>query len=376
MTFYKFSVGVVLALAMIAVLFMSAVVFSSRDFQFGVAQVAPATNGLVNFERLEEAQQQIQRIESETSAPRGELLEVQSRIDTIDAASLAAQTRLNEVRAEIVLDIAQIERNAEVAPAQSAAADTSAQALSTRINALAARPNLSPTDQQTVVALNSQAAQLAQDEATVSERDAERETLAARQRALSGQVAESNARIFALQQSVVPNYEHFGRISNEAAALQGLSRLGVSADLAQGHPALLSTFLVLLMGALGSLLYLFPAYLNRAVPVTMAEIVVRLIFGMCAAFALYMLANAAIAGFSMTSSVQQATTSSALNPFAVSLIGIVAGVLSEDIAQWIQERGRGIFQQGGASATRPPPPPVTNEPSATGGLVNNDALNG
>jgi hypothetical protein len=97
---------------------------------------------------------------------------------------------------------------------------------------------------------------------------------------------------------------------------------------------------------------------------------------MCAAFALYMLANAAIAGFSMTSSVQQATTSSALNPFAVSLIGIVAGVLSEDIAQWIQERGRGIFQQGGASATRPPPPPVTNEPSATGGLVNNDALNG
>lgn len=376
MTFYKFSVGVVLALAMIAVLFMSAVVFSSRDFQFGVAQVAPATNGLVNFERLEEAQQQIQRIESETSAPRGELLEVQSRIDTIDAASLAAQTRLNEVRAEIVLDIAQIERNAEVAPAQSAAADTSAQALSTRINALATRPNLSPTDQQTVVALNSQAAQLAQDEATVSERDAERETLAARQRALSGQVAESNARIFALQQSVVPNYEHFGRISNEAAALQGLSRLGVSADLAQGHPALLSTFLVLLMGALGSLLYLFPAYLNRAVPVTMAEIVVRLIFGMCAAFALYMLANAAIAGFSMTSSVQQATTSSALNPFAVSLIGIVAGVLSEDIAQWIQERGRGIFQQGGASATRPPPPPAASEPSATGGLVNNDALNG
>lgn len=377
MTFYKFSVGVVLTLAMVAVLFMSAVVFSSRDFQFGVAQVAPATNGLVNFERLEEAQQQIQRIESETSAPRGELLEVQSRIDTIDAASRAAQTRINEVRAEIVLDIAQVERNAEVASGQSAASDTSAQALSTRINALAAQPNLSPTDQQTVVALNSQAEQLAQDEATVLERDAERDTLAARQRALSGQVAESNARIFALQQSVVPNYEHFGRISNEAAALQGLSRLGVSSDLAQGHPALLSTFLVLLMGALGSLLYLFPAYLNRAAPVTMAEIAVRLIFGMCAAFALYMLANAAIAGFSMTSSVQQATTSAALNPFAVSLIGIVAGVLSEDIAQWIQQRGRGIFQQGGSGAgTSPPPPPAAAEPSATGGLVNNEALNG
>lgn len=375
MTFYKFAVGVVLALAMVAVLFMSALVFSSRDFQFGVAQVAPSTNGLVSFARLEEAQQQIDRIEQETRDPRGELLEVQARIDAIDAAARAAQTRLNETRSNMVLEIAQIETNAQIEAASSAAADTSAQALSTRINTLASRPNLAPTDQQTVVALASQAEQLAQDEQTLIESDANRETLAARQRLLSGQVAQSDARIFALQQSVVPNYEHFARIRNEAQALQGLSVLGISADLAQGHPALLSTALVVLMGALGALLYLFPAYLNRAVPVTMAEIVVRIIFGMCAALAFYMLANAAIAGFSITSSVQQATTSAALNPFAVSLIGIVAGVLSEDIAQWIQERGRGIFQQGGAAAT-PRPPAAANEPSATGGLVNNEALNG
>jgi hypothetical protein len=118
------------------------------------------------------------------------------------------------------------------------------------------------------------------------------------------------------------------------------------------------------MGALGSLLYLFPAYLNRSEPVTMAEIVVRLIFGMCAALAFYVLANAAIAGFSIASSVQQATTSSTLNPFTVSLVGIVAGVMSEDIARWIQARGRGIFTQGGAPTTVAP----------TGGLVNNQAI--
>jgi hypothetical protein len=141
--------------------------------------------------------------------------------------------------------------------------------------------------------------------------------------------------------------------------------------LAQGHPALLSTVLVLLMGALGSLLYLFPAYLNRPVPVTMAEIVVRLIFGMCAALAFYVLANAAIAGFSVASSAQLTTTSSALNPFAVSLVGIVAGVMSEDIAKWIQERGRGIFQQGGAAASAPP---QAADAVPGGGLVNNQAI--
>lgn len=112
--------------------------------------------------------------------------------------------------------------------------------------------------------------------------------------------------------------------------------------------------LVLLMGALGSLLYLFPAYLNRPQPVTMAEIAVRLIFGMCAALAFYVLTNAAIASFSLGSSAEEGGTSSTLNPFTVSLIGIVAGVMSEDIAKWIQERGRGILTQGGATPSPEP----------------------
>jgi len=374
MTFYKFAVGVVLTLAMIAVLFMSALVFSSRDFQFGVAQVAPATNGLISFARLREADAQIAEIETSTQAPRGELLEVEAQISAIDNAAQSAAAQADEARAQIVGAIAQVETNASVDAAQSAAADMSAQALSTRVNALASRTGLSATDQQNVAALTAQVNQLAQAEDGLEQQNADRATLATRQRLLSGQVAESNARIFALQQSVVPNYEQYGRIRNEANALTSLSVLGLSADLAQGHPALLSTLLVLLMGALGALLYLFPAYLNRPVPVTMAEIAVRLIFGMCAALAFYVLANAAIAGFSIASSVQQATTSSALNPFAVSLVGIVAGVLSEDIAKWIQDRGRGIFQQGGVAASAPAAPPQVNEPAPTGGLVNNQAI--
>jgi hypothetical protein len=254
----------------------------------------------------------------------------------------------------------------------SAAADMTAQGLSQRVNALAARPGLPPADQQGVAQLRSQVQQLAEQEEALDDRGAERSALVARQRLVSGQVAEANRRVFALQQSVVPDYEHYTRVRGEAYALRNLSPLGASAFLAQGHPALLSTVLVLLMGALGSLLYLFPAYLNRPVPVTMAEIVVRLIFGMCAALAFYVLANAAIAGFSIASSVTQATTSSTLNPFTVSLVGIVAGVLSEDIAKWIQDRGRGIFQQGGVAAAAPVP--QVNEPAPGGGLVNNQAI--
>lgn len=372
MTFYKFAVGVVLTLAMVAVLATSALVFSSRDFQYGVAQISPSTNGLISFARLEQAEAQIQEIEGGSAGPRGELLEIEQQIATLDTEVQNAQAAANEQRAAMVGSIAQVETRAEVNVSGSAAADLTAQGLSQRINTLAGRSGLSPTDQQAVASLRTQAQQLARTEEGLDSRGAERDALVARQRLVGGQVAEANRRIFALQQSVVPDYEHYGRIRGEAFALRTLSPLGVSAFLAQGHPALLSTMLVLLMGALGSLLYLFPAYLNRDEPVTMAEIAVRLIFGMCAALAFYVLANAAIAGFSITSAVQQVTTSSTLNPFTVSLVGIIAGVLSEDIAKWIQDRGRGIFTQGGgavsaaASAAAHPPPAGASEPGFTG----------
>jgi hypothetical protein len=46
--------------------------------------------------------------------------------------------------------------------------------------------------------------------------------------------------------------------------------------------------------------------------------------------------------------------------------------MSEDIAKWIQDRGRGIFQQGGAAASAPVP--SAPEAAPTGGLVNNQAI--
>jgi hypothetical protein len=89
---------------------------------------------------------------------------------------------------------------------------------------------------------------------------------------------------------------------------------------------------------------------------------VRLIFGMCAALAFYVIANATIAGFNLQSGVQQASTAAALNPFTVSLIGIIAGVMAEDIAKFIQDRGRGVL--GGAAPAEAAPaaaPAVSTE---------------
>lgn len=373
MTIYKFMVGAVLTLAMVIVLAFGALVFSARDFQFGVQQLSPQTGGLISFASLQNASTQIERIETETAGPRGELIDLNAQLAALDTQLSSLTQSADDARASIVGQIADIERNASLQPASSAAADTSAQALSQRVNSLASRSGLSPQDQQRLAQLRAQVQQLAEQEQAIDEHDGERSALVARQRLVNGQVAEANRRIFALEAAIVPNSDQFERVRGEAEALRSMSPMGVSAFLAQGHPALLSTSLVLLMGALGSLLYLFPAYLNRALPVTMAEIVVRLVFGMCAALAFYVLANAAIAGFSLSSGVQQATTSSMLNPFTVSLVGIVAGVMSEDIAKWIQERGKGIFTQGGGQPPAAAPAAPADAPPG-GGLVNNQAI--
>lgn len=348
MTIYKFMVGMVLTVAMVAVLALATLVFSARDFQFGVAQISPSTNGLISFTRLEEVESEIARIEQDSQGPRGEHLEIQQQLASLDARIEDSLSSADQARTAIVGAIASIEAHAGAQTGASAAADMSAHGLTQRINALASRSGLAPADQQSVASLRSQAQRLSEQETAIEDTGAQRGELVTRERIVAGQVSESNRRIYALQQSVVPDYEQFERVRGEANALSNLSPFGVSAFLAQGHPALLSTVLVLLMGALGSLLYLFPAYLNRAIPVTMAEVAVRLIFGMCAAMALYVLANAAIASFSLGSAgAQQPGTSATLNPFTVSLFGIVAGVMSEDIAKWIQDRGRGLFTQGG-----------------------------
>lgn len=362
MTFKKFMVGLVLTLVMVAVLTMSALLFSARDFQYGLAQLSPESAGLISIDRLLEADEQIERLQEESAGPRGELIEVEQRIADLDSAVQSEESRISEARANIAGEIAEIEETAGAPVAESAAAGSlDSSTLSARVMALAGGSGLAPAQQQKIASLRGQVDELAELEQGLDSRDAERLELVGRQRMLGGQVAESDRRVFALQQSVVPNYEAYPRISSEVHALANMSPLGISAAMAQGHPALMSTILVLLMGCLGAILYLFPAYLTRVTPVTFAEIAVRVIFGMVAALSFYVLANATVAGFGITSEVQQTSSGSQLNPFTVSLIGIVAGVMAEDLAKWIQERGRGVLEAGGpapaasaaASSARP-----------------------
>ncbi|MFT3727600.1 MAG: hypothetical protein QM759_07245 [Terricaulis sp.] len=355
MTVYKFLVGFMLTVAMIAVLAMSSLMFSARDFQFGVAQVTH-TDGLLSFDDIERIGSQIEPLRAAASGRNAETAQITHSLAALDTT----QNNITATRASLVRAISEIEGRLNMSsPAGPAGpAGEATQALTQRINALDANPSLPPQDKQTVASLRSNVQQLGQQETQQQQQgDAatQRSALSTRLALVSGQAQETNQQIRALQMQVLPdNPDEFDRVHSEVRALRSLSLFGASTYLAQGSPSLLSTGLVLLMGALGSLLYLFPAYLNRPQPVTLAEIAVRLIFGMCAALAFYVLANAGIATFSLGSGQQAQSSSGALNPFMVSLIGIVAGVLSEDIAKWIQERGKGIFTPGGAAAVTAP----------------------
>ncbi|MDX2277774.1 MAG: hypothetical protein NW206_20165 [Hyphomonadaceae bacterium] len=374
MSLYKWIVGIVLTVVMVSVLASSAILFSARDFQYGLRDIVP--NGLVQVDRMLAIQDQLAELEARVEEPRGQQLALEQQVASFDAELAALDESINTTRGEIAAQLAEIETAAQV---QSNTADADSVALSARAAALAARPNLPAQDQQKLATLRGRLDQLAEQEQNRALRYSERTSVAAQAENISRQVAEQRSGALALQTSVVPDASMYERVRGEVMALQNLSPYGISAYLAQGHPALLSTVLVLLMGALGSLLYLFPAYLNRPQPVTLEEIAVRVIFGMCAALAFYVLANATVAGFSIGAGVAQANTASTLNPFTVSLIGIVAGVLAEDIAKWIQDRGRGIFTQGAYTPTSdaaasPPPAASSGGDVPGGGLVNNQAI--
>lgn len=376
MSIYKWAVGILLTVLMIGVLAASTILFSARDFQYGLREVVP--NGLVEIDRVLAIEGQITELNGRVSAPRGEQMALAEQVRAFDTRLTEADDAINQQRGELAAAIAGVEANASV---QTAPGEVNAATLQARAAALSARTGLSAADQQTLASISGRLTQLAEQESARDLLYVERDGAAQRAENLARQVNEQRSDVFALQATVAPDEATYDRVRGEVLALKNLSPWGISAYLAQGHPALLSTILVLLMGALGALLYLFPAYLNRPQPVKLEEVFVRVIFGMCAALAFYVLANATVAGFALGQGVEQASTASSLNPFTVSLIGIVAGVLAEDIAAWVRDRGRGVFTSGSGAYSAPPPPPpaaqsasYNDDAGGGGGLVNNEAL--
>ncbi|MET0181465.1 MAG: hypothetical protein ABW199_01120, partial [Caulobacterales bacterium] len=143
MTLHKWVVGFVLAVIMVSALFVNALLFSSRNFQFNLAQMAPATNGVISVDHLLETDAQIDAIQKESADQRGGLIQIERQLSTISAETEAEETRINTARAEIAGDVATIEARTGEPVAESAAL-LDAPALQGRIQALAARPNLPP----------------------------------------------------------------------------------------------------------------------------------------------------------------------------------------------------------------------------------------
>lgn len=362
MTFHKWMVGLGLAALMIAVLFFNAVLFSARSFQFNIASLDSASQGIVSVEAIALAEERLAAIEQSAAMPRAELSQIAQQISALDAAQEDTRNEAVALQATLAGELAALEAARGVSAATPAAA-LDDQGLADRVASLAEMT----LPQQATAAVQTMRAEMDRLNIMLDQLDAgdaQRRELLQRQSLLGNQVADAQRQEFAIKQEAVSTVDLYDRIRIEAEALRRASLFGVGAGLVQAHPTMLSTALVLLMGLLGAILYLFPAYMSRANPVTFAEIAVRSIFGMVTALAFYIVANASIAGLAFVpGGTMEAAT--AINPFTVSLIGIVAGIMADDIAKWIQRRGSEIL--GGAPGV--PAPPAGAAPAPNPGLA-------
>lgn len=361
MSIHKWLVGFALAVIMIAALMINAFLFSARSFQFNLAQAAPGSNGILVMDTLDHVRAEINRYQTDTAGSRGDAIRYEGEVNTLTAQINDLQTRINSTMIQLAQEVATLEgalnRNEGAQPA----ASLTPEELEVRAAALIETPGLpaAHSASASTIGQTTQALRALQDE--LARKRGELNTAQYNFRRVGGIVADADNRIIALKQTVVTDYEDFDRVVAEADSLRRTSPAGIGAALVAAHPAFTSTLLVLVMGALGAILYLFPAYMTRANPVTFAEIIMRMLFGMVSALAFYIVANAAIAGIAFVPGQSEAANNAALlNPFTVGLVGIVAGIMADDIAKWIQRRGTEILGGGGARATADPDAGIVN----------------
>lgn len=367
MTLHKWLVGFALAMIMIAALSVNAFLFSARSFQFNLAQVSPGSSGILMVDRLREVSEEIEKIEAATTDTRGAAKNLEDQFQALNGQINSKREEINRTTTDLAQGVANLEENLGRSAGVEPAAALAPEDLMVRAAAVASTPGL-PADQSrsasTIQQLSRHLGEL-QDQLTDLQ-----ELQNATQYQLRGAqslLTTSDNQIAALKMQIVDKAADFDRVKSEAASLERTSPLGIGVALVGMHPTYTSTLLVLLMGALGAILYLFPAYMSRANPVTFAEIAMRMLFGMVTALAFYIVANATIAGLSFVPGQTAAANNAALlNPFTVGLVGIVAGIMADDIARWIQRRGSEILGGNVNSAPLQPTPPS----GESGGAVN------
>jgi len=364
MSFHRWLTGACLLLLMVFALGANAILFSARSFQHNLVQVDPSSGGIISLADLRTTDDKIAGIEDSVRGERGATVEAQAKFDAAKREADAARAAVEASNAALEERIAQVEARFKIESAPASTYDPVG--LSQRLELLGVQPRATPADRAEVATLKDAAKKLQ----ALDDEAADRENAAAEAEAglktAGVKVADANRAVLGLKAQFGQNYD---RIRNEAVALERGSLFGIGATLVGMHPTFLSTVLVCLMGGLGGILFLFPAYVANRFPVTFVVIIVRLVFGMVTALAFYIVANATLAGFAFMPGQDGAqATSMSLNPFTVSLLGIIAGVMADDIAEWIHNRGRDILG-GGRGPTALPQARADAGPPPKGGAV-------
>lgn len=361
MTFQRWLAGFVLLLLMLTFLFMNAVMFSARSFQHYVSQVAPETGGVIKLTEIERLGAEVKSLDASLAPLVGAATQADATVAELKSNLARARDGLSETQSQIVASVAALEAQAKVSPPATAPAGYDEVSLKARLEAVLASRSVTPTVRAAAAPIRTAITQAGDTEAGIA---ALTDRLAAAERAqLTAGEAVREARSQIVQRQSVYGSD-FNRIVSEAEALKASSPFGITRAFAETHPTFLSTILVCVMGGLGAILYLFPLYMVPNAKVLVRDIIVRLVFGMATALAFYVVANATLAGFSLASPSEQVqSVGSNLNPFTVSLLGIIAGVSADDIAKWILSRGRELLGGGGGGGyAAPSEPPHSGMP--------------
>jgi len=342
MTFHRWFAGFFLLILMVVALFANSILFSVRSFQDNYAHLVPQSGGVLRLEELQSVYSEVEALERQTAPERGAAAQAGVQAAAAQRDLDKARDELAGLQSQILTLTSDLETAAALTPAAGAGAFDAAD-VAQRLDRIAAQRARAPQVRDGVIAVRENLTKLADAELALRPKEAELARLEAEKRRAAEFIRTSQMAIDGLKGQYGSDFQ---RVRNEAHALVASTPFGIGSQIVEMHPTFLSTMLVLIMGALGALLYLFPAYLNRDNRIFFADIVVRLVFGMVVALAFYIVANATLAGFAFVPGGDTGTAGASLNPFTVSLLGIIAGIMADDIASWILKRGRELLGGG------------------------------
>ncbi len=361
MTLKRWFAGFFLLILMVTALFVNSILFSARSFQHNLASVAPQTGGVISIAELNQVDAAVTLLENQTAPQRGEAAQLEQQAAAAQRDLDNARDALAALQAKALTQTSELENAAGITPA-AASGEFNPVDVAQRLDRISAQRAAATQTRDGIVEVRVELGKIGEAEQGLGPKEDDLAKLEGEKRRAGEFVATSERTILGLKGQFGGDFQ---RIRNEARALIASSPFGVGEKLVGMHPTFLSTVLVCIMGALGALLYLFPAYLNPSSKILFADIVVRLVFGMVVALAFYIVANASLAGFAFVPGGD--TGAASLNPFTVSLLGIIAGIMADDIAAWIHKRGRDIL---GGGASPDPVRPSVAAPSGGGGLAN------